>query len=113
MFHHHPIAYLGYTAVLEGPASVEYLESAIGRTGLPQKAFSTLLHHARLDAGHEDDLDALIDRLPMQPEHESMLGVSALSTVALMTRVYEELAESWAWRRRQVPEALQYNEGHP
>src|SRR5687767_9065132 len=23
MFHHHPIAYVGYTAVLEGPASVE------------------------------------------------------------------------------------------
>ena len=113
MFHHHPIAFLGYIAILEAPASVEYLESAIRRTGLPEKAFSTLLHHARLDADHEKDLDELIDRLPMQREHESMLAISALSTVALMTRVYEELAESWDRRGREAAGTPQYNEGHP
>jgi len=113
MFHHHPIAYLGYTAVLEGPASVEYLESAIKRTGLPEKAFSTLLHHARLDAGHESDLDVMLDRLPLGREHESILGVSAFSTVALMARVHQELAESWERYGREAAQAAQYNNRYP
>jgi hypothetical protein len=59
-------------------------------SGLPLDAFSTLLRHARLDPYHRDDLDNLLDRLPLAPAHASLLGVSAFHTVHWLSRVVED-----------------------
>ena len=45
--HVHPVAFLGYLAVLENPASPEFLEGVSARSGLPLDAMSAHLRHCR------------------------------------------------------------------
>jgi hypothetical protein len=78
----HPLTLLGCFAVLEGsPPEVETLDAIAERTGLPRAALRTLYKHAQLDPHHRDDLDDVLDTLPLAPEHEAMLGLSALHVV--------------------------------
>jgi Iron-containing redox enzyme len=89
--HFHPVAVLGYIAVLEGtPPVTEDIEAVAARTGLPREAFSTMLRHARLDPYHRDDLDRALDALPLTPDHSALLGVSAFHTVHWLGRIVEE-----------------------
>ncbi|HJZ75850.1 MAG TPA: iron-containing redox enzyme family protein [Vicinamibacterales bacterium] len=91
ILHHHPIAVLGYIAVLEGtPPESDRIERVAQASGVPMDAFSTLLRHARLDPYHRDDLDRLLDRLPLSSSHASLLGVSAFHTVHWLGRVVED-----------------------
>jgi hypothetical protein len=93
--HDHPVALLGYVAVVEGrPPSVEFLDGTIETTGLPRSAFRTLYGHAQTDVGHGNDLRALLDRLPLQPRHESLLVRSAFHTVAELTETLIQVVES-------------------
>ncbi len=97
ILHYHPVALLGYVAVLEGyPPSPEHLEAVLARTGLPRAAFRTLLKHARLDREHRDDLDRTLDRLPLSREHSALIGMSAFHTIELLRRNIEEVLESTA-----------------
>jgi hypothetical protein len=94
IFHHHPVAVLGYIAVLEGsPPDVAHIEEVSRRTGLPLQAFSTMLKHARLDPHHRDDFDRFIDSLAPPPEHAALVGVSALHTVHALSHVIEGAAQ--------------------
>lgn len=97
--HHHPLCLLGHIAVLEGyPGSADLPKRLAERTGHPDKAFRTMHIHAVLDQKHRDELFEAIDALPLAAEHHSMLGVSALHTIASVATVFEELAD------RTVPE---------
>lgn len=90
--HHDPVAVLGYVAVLEGyPPSRELAEELIARTGHPRKAFRTLLAHAALDPGHRDDLDAVLDELPLTGEQQALIGLSALTTARLLTAMLDDV----------------------
>lgn len=90
--HHHPVAVLGYIAVLEGtPPSEDQLARVVGRTGLPAAAFRTFVKHARLDPHHRDDLDAAMDGMPIGPAHEELIATSALETQHLLARSLEEM----------------------
>jgi hypothetical protein len=89
--HFHPVAYIGYIAVLEGPQSLEFLDSVIQRTGLPREAFSTHLIHAKLDIHHVKAFDEFLDGLPLTEAHHEILGVNAIATVGLLQGVFEEL----------------------
>jgi hypothetical protein len=92
ILHYHPVAFLGYVALMEGyPPTTELIETLITRTGFPREAFRTYVQHAELDPGHRDRLDRTIDSLPLDARHESALGVSAITTAALATRTLEEL----------------------
>ena len=93
--HYHPVAYLSYIAVLEGPPSVEFLEQTLARTGLPREAFGTQFLHARLDVHHVRDFDAMLDGLPLERWHEDILGVNAFHTVHLLRAVYQDLVRSF------------------
>ncbi len=94
VFHYHPVALLGYIAVLEGyPPTVEQLEEQIARTGLPREAFRTLIKHAHLDPHHRDDLNVTLDRLPLTREHTGIIGVSAMQTVQLASEALREAVE--------------------
>lgn len=93
IYHFHPVAYLGYIAVLEGPQTMEFLENVIERTGLPREAFSTHIIHAKLDIHHVKAFDAFLDRLPLSEFHHALLGVNAIATVSLLQNVFSELYE--------------------
>ena len=90
---HHPVALLGYMAVLEGNAPAPGLaERLAAETGLPAAAFRTLRDHALLDTGHLADLDDLLDRLPLGPDRRTAVRVSALHTARELARLFRELA---------------------
>lgn len=92
--HVHPVALLGFIAVLEGtPPDVEFFEQTADRIGLPRRAFSNLLLHGKLDPQHRDDLDHTLDALPLTERHHTLMGVSAIQTVALLTRVASEAVQ--------------------
>ena len=95
ILHVDPVSILGYMAVLEGePPSAEAIEEVIERSGLPAKAFRTYLEHARLDAGHRDDLNNVLDRMPLAPEQRSLLAISAFQTLSLERGMFEELLDA-------------------
>ena len=92
VFHHHPLALLGYIAVLEGsPPSRSFTEGLEARTGLPRSAFRTLEKHGEVDPGHGQALDRLVDSLPLTPAHESLLGVSLVHTTSALGGCVREL----------------------
>lgn len=85
--HRHPIALLGFVEVVEGyPPPLWAVEALIVRTGLPRAGFQFLLQHADLDLEHRDELHAVLDGLPVTPEQEAMIGLSAMRTVDLMSQ---------------------------
>lgn len=90
--HHHPVAFLGYVALMEGyPPTPELIEVLIERTGYPRTAFRTYIEHGDLDPGHRDHLDRTLDALPLEEADEVAMGLSAIATAALATRSLEEL----------------------
>ncbi len=92
--HVHPVALLGFIAVLEGtPPDVAFFESTADRIGVPRKAFSNLLLHGKLDPHHRDDLNDALDALPLTDEHHALMGISAFQTISLLTRVASEAVQ--------------------
>ncbi len=92
--HYHPVALLGHIAVMEGyPPSNERVERLISKTGFPRAAFRSLFTHADLDVGHRDEMDAVLDRLPLSPEQWTAVGVSALHTVHQAACALREIVE--------------------
>ncbi len=92
IFHAHPVALLGYFAVLEGiPPDEAHLASVRERTGLPEDGFRMLIEHARLDPQHGDEVFDLLDELPLNAHHRELVGVSALYTMECLTSVFLDL----------------------
>ena len=90
--HAHPVAFMGYAAVVEGhPPSEKYLTEVQLRTGIPAEGFRTYLKHARLDPHHSRDMDEVIDRLPLTQEHSVLMGVVAFQTIHHLTILFEGL----------------------
>jgi hypothetical protein len=90
--HAHPVALLGFFAVLEGhPPTADHLRAVQRRTGLPADAFRMLTYHAEVDKEHADDLYALLDRLPLSDRQTELVGVSALHTIAMLQAFFEGL----------------------
>ena len=95
ILHHHPIAFLGFVALMDGdPPTLELIETLVAKTGYPRAAFRTLDEHSHLDPGHRETLDRTLDSLPLSREHEAIMGISALHSVALLPRTIEELLEA-------------------
>jgi hypothetical protein len=93
--HHHPIAFLGFVAVMEGfPPTPLLLDKLRERTRLPAAAFRTYEEHGLLDPGHRDHLDQTLDSLPLTPEHEEIVGISALFTTTLLPQTIDEVLAS-------------------
>jgi hypothetical protein len=85
--HFHPVALLGYIAVLEGAAPrLGWVEDLMTRTKLPAQAFRTLKVHALVDVEHAGDLDRLLDRLPLEQVHHDLLRDSAFLTIDALSR---------------------------
>jgi hypothetical protein len=99
--HAHPVALLGYMAVLEGhPPSVGMIEHLVERTDFDRAAFRTLYEHADLDQGHGDEIFDLLDELTLPPELSSLLGLSGMHTVVGVAAVIEEVVDRCVERAR-------------
>ena len=96
MLHVHPIAYLGYIAVLEAPALLDFLEETSVRTGIPLSSMSGHVMHARLDPGHVAEFDAALDRLPLTTQHQDLITVSAIATISHLEKVFADILEHFA-----------------
>lgn len=96
MFHVHPIAYLGYIAVVEAPTSIDFLEEVSHRTGIPLSSMFGHVMHARLDPDHVAEFDAALDSLPLLPHHQDLLTVSAIATVAHLENMFSDILEHFA-----------------
>jgi Iron-containing redox enzyme len=96
MFHYHPVALLGYIAVLEGyPPTPELVDDLVAGTGYDPSAFRTVLAHAELDPGHSAELDELLDSLPLTREQSGVVGLSAMTTVELYARALDEVVDEY------------------
>ena len=94
ILHYHPIALLGFVALMEGfPPTPALIQALMTRTGHPVEAFRTFAEHGELDPGHRERLDKTLDSLPLTPQHEIVMGVSAMSTAGLAAEVVEEVLE--------------------
>jgi hypothetical protein len=94
IFHHHPVALLGYILVVESePPSVELVERTVVETGLPREAFRSFFRHAVLEPAHNDALDRLLDSLPLSREQQGLIGVSVIQTSTMIARAAEEILE--------------------
>jgi pyrroloquinoline quinone (PQQ) biosynthesis protein C len=90
--HAHPVALLGYMSVLEGLApDPSQIERLIERTGLDRRAFRTLFEHAELDSGHAAEIGRVLDRLTLTSDERSLVGISAVHTVTMLARFFDEL----------------------
>jgi hypothetical protein len=95
--HCHPVALLGYVAVMEGdPPRPELIDRLVAGTGYSRAAFRAFAAHGELDLHHRAAVYDAIDGLPLAPAHESLMGLAAMSTVELLTRWLEELLEQAA-----------------
>jgi len=93
IFHSHPVAILGYLAVLEGtPPTIAHLDTVQKRSGLPGKAFRMLRHHAEADEQHAADLFSFLDTLPLSDRQQKLVGMSALHTLAAIYDFFRDLA---------------------
>ena len=100
VLHYNPVCILGYLMVIEGdPPSRRSLQDLESKSGLPPSAFRTMLEHADLDIDHAAELADLLDRLPLSSSHNEALGLSAISTVAGLTRILNEVGDRLAATR--------------
>jgi hypothetical protein len=91
----HPVAILGYAAVLEGtPPTATFVDRLWRQTGFPPDAFHTLREHSDIDEEHRPELFALLDNLPLTARHEAIVGMTALQTADLLVAIGDELLEA-------------------
>ena len=90
--HVHPASLLGHMAVVEGYAPRPgFADRLCELTGYPAEAFRAIRRHEKLDVRHREELYEAIDSLPLTPEHERLIGGSALHTMRAAIDVFEEI----------------------
>jgi hypothetical protein len=94
IFHHHPVALLGFLELEAFHPHTPTLELLQQRTGLPREGFRQLFIHAKLDVAHARDLHRVIDALPLELEHEQLIGLSALQSIDLLAQALLAVVET-------------------
>jgi hypothetical protein len=80
----HPVAILGFLELEAYHPDVPFVEGLIEQTGLPRDGFRYLLLHAEVDVEHAEELHRVLDALPLEPQHEELIALSALQTMAFL-----------------------------
>jgi hypothetical protein len=93
ILHYHPVALLGFLELEAYHPHGPTLERLIEATGLPRDGFRQLFLHAKLDAVHARELHRVLDSLPLEPQHEQLIGLSALQTIALFSEAMLDVVE--------------------
>ena len=94
--HVHPVAVLGYIAVVENPKTPEYLEELAVRTGLPIESMSTLLKHSHLDKVHVADFDRMLDALSLTTRQRDIMTASGIATVSYLEAFFVDVLEHFS-----------------
>lgn len=90
--HHHPVTLLGHIAAIEGNhPPLGFAARLREATGYGRDAFRAIERHEILDIRHKRELYEFIDSLPLDPEQERAMGVSALHTIQAGIEVLEEI----------------------
>ncbi len=84
ILNYHPVAILGFLELEAYHPQRASVERLIEKTGLPRAGFRQLLLHAKLDVAHAKELHRVLDSLPLEPQHEQLIGLSALHTISLL-----------------------------
>jgi hypothetical protein len=93
--HVHPVGLLGYIGLLEGyPPAPREIDQIQESTGYGPQAFRTLRLHADLDPHHGDELDGVLDSLPLSDQQRTLMGLSAITSVQQFTEVLQELLDT-------------------
>jgi hypothetical protein len=82
IWHRHPVAILGLLALEAFHPHGPTVERLVQETGLPRDGFRQLLLHAKLDEQHAKELHRVVDTLPLDREHEELIGIAALQTMS-------------------------------
>jgi len=96
IFHRHPVALLGFLQLEAFHPHGPTLEVLVERTGLPRDGFRQLFLHAKLDLAHARELHRVLDSLPLEREHEELIGLSALQSVALLSEALLDVVDAAA-----------------
>jgi hypothetical protein len=72
------------------------VERLIEKTGFPREGFRQLLLHADVDVGHAEELHRVLDSLPLEPDQEQLIGLSALQTIAFLIEAMLDVLEDGA-----------------
>jgi hypothetical protein len=86
----HPVAILGFLELEAYNPDRASVERLIAKTGLPREGFGQLLLHSRLDLVHAKELHDVMDSLPLTPEQEQLIGLSALRTFSLVAEAFRD-----------------------
>jgi hypothetical protein len=107
--HAHPIAFLGYCAVLEGtPPTAIFVDRMMQATGYPPEAFHTLREHSDIDIDHGAEVFELLNNLPLTARHEAIVGMTALQTADLLIAAEEELLDALEHEDRERPPGIEH-----
>jgi hypothetical protein len=82
--HSHPVTILGFLWLETYPPHAQAVERLIERTGLPRDGFRQLLLHSEVDVRHGQELQDVVDSLPLERWHEELIGLSALQTMSFL-----------------------------
>ncbi len=95
IFHAHPVALFGYMIQLEGnPPTEQHLEEIRLTTGYPAEAFRCLLEHAEKDPHHLAELNQTLDSMPLTPQQNTLIAMSAFHAVEAMAGLFDHLVDS-------------------
>ena len=93
--HAHPVSVLGFLAGLERePPSRAFIDDLIARTGHDRAAFRTLIAHADRDPDHRDELDDLLDRIPLTSDQWLLVSLSALHSVHTLASILDDVVQT-------------------
>jgi hypothetical protein len=90
--HHHPLALLGYIAILEGnPPAAAHIDRIRSTSGLPEGAFRTYRLHGSLDPQHREELWHTLDAMPLGRDHAALIALSAFHTARTLAVCLDHL----------------------
>jgi hypothetical protein len=95
--HHAPLSILGYIAVLEcHPTPVADLRWIARTARVPERALTTLDHHARVDGDHSSELFLALQSLDLAEEEEAVVRCVALEAISMLREIFEEATDRFA-----------------
>ncbi len=90
--HAHPLSMLAYLAVIEGsPPRREELDRVAARMTVPKTSLRSFYKHAEFDIGHSEELWHLIDHLPLEPWHQTLLGLNVIVVTDQLAVIMENV----------------------
>jgi hypothetical protein len=92
IYHWHPVCLLGYiSAFEEQPPRKNAINQLQKMTGYPETSFRTLAEHSDLDLRHRDDLNEMLESLPLRSEHEKWITSNAIYSAYRLIEIGNKL----------------------